>query len=265
MDELQGRVAVVTGGGSGIGRGIALACAGAGLRVAAADIDQDAADAVAAEICATGSEAIGVRVDVADSTSVARLRDIVEARFGAVHVLANNAGVMPVGPLADATADDWRWTFGVNVLGAVAVVDAFLPLLRANAPGHIVNTASMAALAPRLTGHLGVYSASKGALLVYSEVLRAELDAEGIGVSALCPGPVQTRIWESERNRPEEMGSAGPSQMAPARLAAGLDPLEVGRMVIEGIRRNTAYILTNEGSRARIEERFGRVLADSIE
>ena len=255
MEQLEGRVAVVTGAASGIGRGLAHAFADAGMSVVVADVDRAGASSVAAELVAAGHHAVGHRADVTDPESIAALARAALDAFGAVHVLANNAGVMPVGPLAEASEHDWTWTFDVNVRGVVRCVQAFLPHLSASTPAHIVNTASMAGLAPRVTSNLGVYSASKAAVVVYSEVLRAELASLGIGVSVLCPGPVSTRIWESERNRPAHLGETR-SVSAPERASTGLDPLEVGRMVVEAVRHDRPYIFTNAGSKGRIDRRI---------
>ncbi len=260
MEDLSDRVAVITGGASGIGRGIARALAAEGASVVVADLEAEAAEAVAAELTAEGQRAIARRVDVTDQSDLDALAAATIEAFGAVHVLANNAGVMTQGRLVDATDEDWSWIFDVNLHGLVRGVRAFLPHLREHAPAHIVNTASMAGLAPRPAGAVGVYSASKAAAVIYSEMLRAELAADGIGVSALCPGPVQTRIWEAERNRPPRFGEPRP-MTAPARVTQGLDPDEVGRLVVDGIRRDSAHILTSPGSRERIEERMEGIRA----
>ena len=260
MTEIEGRVAVVTGAASGIGRGIAQALGAAGARLVVADIDGAAAERVAAELSTAGHDATAVRVDVAEPDGSESLSKAAVEAYSAVHILVNNAGIMAPAPLAEASAADWEWTLDVNLRGVVRGVRAFLPLLREHAEAHIVNTGSMAGLAPRLDSGLGAYSASKAAVVVYSEMLRAELASEGIGVSVLCPGPVQTRIWEAGRNRQARFG-ANPAVEAPPRAADGIDAEAVGSLVVNAIRHDLAYIFTNEGSRERIEERARRIEA----
>ena len=257
MEGLRGRVAVVTGGGSGIGFGIARALADAGARLVVADIEGATAEAAAASFRSAGHPAIARRTDVTNADDLVSLAEATIEAFGAVHVLVNNAGVMTMGPLAEATEADWSWLFEVNVHGLVRGVRAFLPHLRANTPAHIVNTVSMAAVAPRLDGGMGIYTASKAAALGYTEVLRAELEGDGIGVTALCPGPVSTRLWEAERNRHPRFGQRK-SMNTPAR-ARRQQPDEVGAMVVDAILRDAGYLFTDLDSRERIEERRVRV------
>ena len=215
MDDLVGRTAVVTGGGSGIGRAIVLELGGAGMNVVIADIEEDAARAVASEAEAAGARAIPVHADVSDSASMQALADAAYAEFGAVHVLCNNAGVLIFGDMQNLKIEDWNWLLGVNVFGVLNGIYAFLPrMLEAGEPGHIVNTASIAALSGR-----GVYGVSKSAILNITETLREDLADTPIGVSCLCPGMLNTKIVAAQRNRPESMGAEGPRAV---RFRAGV-------------------------------------------
>jgi NAD(P)-dependent dehydrogenase (short-subunit alcohol dehydrogenase family) len=205
LQDLRGRVAVVTGGASGIGRGIARQLIGAGMQVVIADIERDALSRTADEIGAAG-----IPADVSDLESVRALARSVTGRFGAVHVVCNNAGVGPMARIADLTIEDWQWLIGVNLYGVIHGVQTFLPILEANADGgHIVNTASMAGLvAPQ---RLGAYSVTKFGVVALTEVLAAELAQAGsrVGATVLCPGTVRTNIRTSSRNRPEHLAGGG--------------------------------------------------------
>jgi NAD(P)-dependent dehydrogenase (short-subunit alcohol dehydrogenase family) len=266
MQDLVDKVGVVTGGGSGIGRGIALALAAAGTHVVVADIDSVAAEAVAQEASALGVRSLAVRVDVAKRDSLDALARTAYGSFDAVHVLCNNAGVIRSAPLADATIADWEWMLAVNLMGPVHGVMAFLPRMRETAgERHIVNTGSMSGLIVRAGLTLGVYSASKHAVVAYTEALRNELAPEGIGVSVLCPATVATRISDAGRNRQAEYG--GPFQRnvpASAAVNQGMDPTDVGRLVVRGIRENRLYIQTHREGRETVDARY-RALSASFE
>lgn len=271
MDELQGRVAVVTGGGSGIGRGMALAFGAAGMTVAVADIQQANAEAVAAEIESAGGRALAVGVDVTSEASLAQAAERIESEAGGVNLLCANAGVLArIGPLAEHGIEDWEYTLSVNVLGVVKTVTAFLPALRTSAPdAHILTTASLGGLVSDVRAPIGAYVASKFACVGYSEMLRAELASEGIGVSVLCPGVVVSNLTgTSAANRPEAFGA----QAAPQLAAAGGDapafppmamPAEaVGPIVIRAIRANRFLVLTHPKAKALVEDRFRKLLDD---
>ncbi len=266
MRELDGRIALVTGGGSGIGRGIAVALAGAGTRVVVADIERDAAEAVAAEIAASGGEASTERLDVTDPAAVEALAGRCDERYGGIDVLCNNAGVLGPTPLGPESLDNWRWTLDVNVLGVVHVINAFVPRMRArvSASGgeaHVVNTASIGGLIAGYGWEISAYIASKFAVVSMSRNLRGELAGSGIGVSVLCPGGVETRIWEAGRNRPAEYG--GPEAYEwPDRIARSrpIDPLLAGRHVLRAIREDEFYVITHTEGRAVIEADAREVL-----
>ena len=267
MEDLRGGTAVITGGGSGIGRGMALTFAAEGMNIVVADIEAGPAEAVALEAKEKGVRAIGVACDVSKAASVEALADRAYAEFGRVNLLCNNAGVLVNKPLADTTDADWQWIFSVNVNGVVYGVRSFLPRMRAQgSPAHIVNTASQAGLASILGGGggLGVYSASKYAVVAFSETLRHELAEEGIGVSVLCPGGVRTNIGSSARNRPSELGgpAANPARQGPVPGTSpqGLEPLEVGQLVLAAVRANRGYIITQHENRGPILERFSNIL-----
>ncbi len=205
MRELSGKVAVVTGGGSGIGQGMVVAFAQAGMHVVIADIDLPAAEKVAAEASALGVKALAVATDVTKRGSVEALAERVYGELGAAHLLCNNAGVAVFGQLDAMTDHDWRWVLDVNLEGVVNGLQAFLPRMKAQSgEKHIVNTASVAGIAA--FAGLGVYVATKYAVVGISESLRAEGESYGLGVSVLCPGVVRTRIFESERIRPAALG-----------------------------------------------------------
>lgn len=248
MQTLRDRVAVITGAGSGIGAALAHACADAGMRVVVADIEKDAAEAVAKALRARDAEAVALPVDVADRDSVARLAAMTWAAFGACHLLCNNAGVSVLKPLLASGADDWSWVLSVNLMGAVHGVAAFAPrLIEQRETAHIVNVASMAGLLP-LPG-FGVYAASKYAVVGFSEVLQQELAPHGIGVSIVCPGMVATRIQDSARNRPGGGTAEAPPADAdpnfPAELAAVIAPEQVAATILTAVRDNALYVPTH--------------------
>ena len=263
METFKDTVAVVTGGGSGIGRALTLALARAGSRVVVADVDEGAMAAVAGEVTALGGEALTVRTDVSDLGQVQALADRAWKTFGAVHVLCNNAGVAAWGGLEQATHRDWQWVLGVNLWGVIHGVETFVPRMIAGGErGHVVNTASMAGLIA--SQGLGVYNTSKYAVVGLSETLAKDLKPYGIGVSVLCPGFVQTRIHESERNRPGGAAvDANTLGMLGQLVAGGIEPAAVAEKVVDAVRSDRFYILTHPEMKHLIELRTRAILDEA--
>jgi NAD(P)-dependent dehydrogenase (short-subunit alcohol dehydrogenase family) len=276
MNELRGRVAVVTGGGSGIGRGIALALGGEGMTVAVADIQGPKAKEVAREIEASGGTALGIGVDVTSVASLASAAEAIVAETGGVNLLCANAGVLArVGPLASHTIGDWEYTLSVNVLGVVKTVAAFLPALRGRAPdAHIVTTASLGGLVSDVGAPMGAYVASKYACVGYSEMLRAELEPQGIGVSVLCPAVVTSSLLAtSTENRPGAFGAQGAVELAGApedakrpgphlALQHAMPAEDVGPVLIRAIRANRLHVLTHPHAKPLVDARCRTILED---
>jgi NAD(P)-dependent dehydrogenase (short-subunit alcohol dehydrogenase family) len=259
MNELKGRVAVVTGGASGIGRAMAELFARERAKVVVADVDERALAEVVESIRARDGVALGVRTDVTDLASVEALAATVFRTFGKVNVLCNNAGVALWGGLESATHRDWQWVLGVNLWGVIHGVEAFVPrMVASKEPGHIVNTASMAGLVA--TRGLGVYNTSKYAVVGLSETLAKDLRPYRIGVSVLCPMGVATQIRESARNRPAGLANAAPSAAEPVELMGRtLAPAAVADMVLAAIRVNRLYVITHEEGLQALRRRHERL------
>jgi NAD(P)-dependent dehydrogenase (short-subunit alcohol dehydrogenase family) len=257
MEQLRGKVAVVTGGGSGIGRGICLALVREGARVMVADVDAGKAEAVAVELRALGAEAQAHATDVSSIGSVEGLAAATVAAFGGVDLMCNNAGVYLTGPVRDLTVDDWRWVMSVNLDGVFHGCRVFRPLLVERGGGHIMNTASLGGLLPSSSA----YSASKAAVVSFSEILRSELAADGIEVSCLCPGAVRTDLASCDRLRPGHLADAGNSSAGLAQsIEQGITGEEAGAIAVEGIKRNDALVFTDTSFRSAVQARFDRIL-----
>ena len=256
MQELEGKVAVVTGAGSGIGEGIARAAAAAGMNVVVADIDMDKARLVAEDL---GEQALAVPVDVSSLSSVEALRDAAIERFGAVHLLCNNAGVWIGALMQDADIKDWQYLINVNLYGVIHGVKAFLPLLLEQGEGHIVNTASMGGL---ISGPPeGLYTTTKFAVVGLSEALLMEVADKGIGVSVLCPGLVDTNlITQSFAVRPQELNSGIEHGQPAPDVASGISPQTVGEQVVDAVREGGFYIITHDDYREVIAMRHEGIM-----
>ncbi len=245
--DLRGKSAVVTGGGNGIGRALCLAFAEQGANVLVADIEAEAADAVAEEAAALGVRSLGVTVDVTDESSVSDLADASWDAFGSVDILVNNAGVMHgTAPLHECTATDFDWVFAVNVRGALNGIRAFVPrFIAAGRPCRVVNTASEHALGIPHIG-AGLYTASKHALLGLADVLRREVP-DFVKVCALCPGIVDSTLWRSSERRATAFGGSVPAPEAAGDFMrqVGMPAAEVAAQAVEGIRAGLFLIVTH--------------------
>ncbi len=257
MKDFANRVAVVTGAASGMGLAFAHRFAEEGMNVVLADIESEPLAMAEAAIKAKGGDVLAVRTDVMSEDAVNRLADAAFSRFGNVHIVCNNAGVAATAATLrsrpwETSLADWEWTFGVNFMGVLYGVRAFIPrMLENDDEGHIVNTASMAGL---LTG-ANPYNVSKHAVVCLTEGIYKEFRTMGAKLSAsvLCPGLIRTAILEAERNRPPEFGP--PTTMASQRpevqafsagfeaaLKVGIEPEEVATQVFEAIRDDRFYI-----------------------
>jgi NAD(P)-dependent dehydrogenase (short-subunit alcohol dehydrogenase family) len=272
MRDLAGKVAVVTGAASGIGLAVSRRLAADGMRVMMADVEEPALLAAAASLAAAGMETATAVADVSDADSVAGLAQATLERFGAVHVVCNNAGVSQDGPAWKIPLAQWDWIVSVNLFGVVHGIRSFLPHLLEQREGHIVNTASVGGL---LAGPwLSPYHATKHAVIALSESLYHELAAIGspVGVSVLCPGNVQTRIHEASRNwparygpRPDEADApeiAGWRQAASAAIESGSDPAVVATAVRDAIVDGRFWILTHPEFGSAILDKYSRAVAE---
>jgi NAD(P)-dependent dehydrogenase (short-subunit alcohol dehydrogenase family) len=272
MENVDGKVAFITGGASGIGLGLAKVLVGAGAKVVMADVRQDHLDEALEWFARNGRQdndrnsVLGIRLDVTDRAAYAAAAEESLHTFGKMHILVNNAGMGISGSIKEARYDDWDWGLGVMIGGAINGITTFLPHLLAHGEGgHIVNTASMAAVIP--VKNFSIYGTAKMAMIGLSECLRTDLAADNIGASAFCPGPVQTNIRESGRTRPAQYrgnsGFALHEQQLQARPNSPLwmDPVECGERILRGIRRNDLYIFTHPEFKEGTAEHFEAMLA----
>jgi NAD(P)-dependent dehydrogenase (short-subunit alcohol dehydrogenase family) len=273
MDDFAGKVAVVTGAASGIGGGIARQAAREGMKVVLADIEAEALAGAEASVADLSAETLAVPTDVTSADSVAALATAAYDRFGAVHLLCNNAGVFQAGVVWERTRADWEWVMGVNFWGVLNGIQAFVPrMLDVGEPAHIVNTSSMAGVTT--VAYSGPYVVSKFACAALTECLAHDMRAQGtnIGVSCLVPGAVATNIASSGRNRPDEPPSeaqapdhAFTEQMLADLLATkGREPDDAGAIVFDGLRAGKFWISTTEDYERLMSERFDALRACAL-
>jgi len=271
MRNVENKVAVVTGAASGIGRGMAESFVAAGMKVVLSDVEQARLATTCHELQAAGADVHAVIADVSKPDQVGALAEASMRRYGAVHVLCNNAGVgTSARPSWDASLDDWNWVLGVNLMGVIHGMRSFIPIMiEQNSEAHIVNTASLAGL---IYGGNTIYSVSKYGVVGLSESIQLELTRAGhkIKVSVLCPGWVRTDINHAHRNRPADLAPAAPASGDPThkvfadwvtdQIANGLDPRVVGEQVLDAIQNDRFYVLTHPEWQPLIEHRMKTVL-----
>ncbi|MEM7311445.1 MAG: SDR family NAD(P)-dependent oxidoreductase [Planctomycetota bacterium] len=266
MQELREKVAVVTGAASGIGLALTEHFLAQGTKVVMADIEEATLESERKRLAENGARVHAVRCDVRSADDVAALRDEALSHFGAVHIVCNNAGVAPGGPMLETTPEDWRWIVDVNVLGVAYGITTFGPLLVEQGEGHIVNTASEAGLVTNTS--LGMYCATKHAVVGMTEALYRELEPhEGVSTSVLCPNLVTTGIFHSERNRGDQAQETASqvATMAPLREAlkvAGIAPAQVATNVADAIRENRFWIFTHAFTPQTAAKRFADIEAN---
>jgi NAD(P)-dependent dehydrogenase (short-subunit alcohol dehydrogenase family) len=273
LKEFKDKVAVITGAASGIGFGLAERCAQEGMKIVLADVEEEVLQQAETQIRSIGVDTLAVKTDVSKAEEVEALVKKTIERFGAVHLLCNNAGVAGGGTVWDSTLADWRWVLGVNLWGVIHGLHYFVPImLNQDTECHIVNTASTAGLiaSPRMAP----YAVSKHGIVAISETLYKQLEERKtkIGVSVLCPGYVRTRLTESDRNRPKELledvnGDSGSwdeemqafLDKARQLVEGGIPPKHVAEMIFSAVRDNRFYVFPNAGDfkllmQARMED-----------
>jgi NAD(P)-dependent dehydrogenase (short-subunit alcohol dehydrogenase family) len=274
IDNFKGKTAVLTGAGSGFGLECARIAARLGMNLVLVDVQEDALEQAANELTAQGANVLACKVDVSDATAMEQLALQVQQRFGAPHLVFNNAGVGSGGLIWENSVADWQWVLGVNLWGVVHGVRLFTPMMLQAAKqdpsyqGHIVNTASMAGLlaAP----NMGVYNVSKHAVVALSETLYQDLQlvSDQVGASVLCPYFVPTGISQSHRNRPADVAADKPTQsqligqaMSDKAVGSGkVSAAEVAQKVFDAVQAGQFYIYSHPQALSLVSQRMQAVV-----
>jgi len=274
MQDFNGKVAVVTGGASGIGLALAKHALGEGMRVVIADIEGNALEQAQEELSGGPDKVLAMQIDVARAEEMERLAETAFKRFGAVHLLCNNAGVGGGASIVGSTLADWQWVLGVNLWGVIHGIRSFVPaMIKQGVPCHVVNTASISGL---VAGPgMGLYKVSKHAVVSLSETLYCEMKVAGlpIGVSVLCPAHVRSRIMDSARNRPPELCNPPDGKPLNPKIQAALaqfrEAIDQGMLAEElaerafaAIRKQQLYVLSHPAFNGDIATRLENILAE---
>lgn len=261
MQDLKGKVAVITGGATGIGLAFALELAATGVaHIIIASTNKDRLEAAATEIRKTGAEALPIVCDVSEKASVQNLHDEAITAFGHVDILACNAGVTTGGPLLDHRPEDWDWVFGVVLNGTVNCIQAFYPGMCERKTGHILITGSQAGMNVTWVKLHGPYTAAKSAVMALGAALRPEASEHGVGVSNVIVAGTQTEILQGERSRPAKFGE--PQNLDRVkRNAHRIPPSDIGKMMVDGIKQNKEWIATHPELKESTKGYFDRILA----
>lgn len=266
MNNLEGKVAFITGGASGIGLGMARVFHSAGMKVIIADIRKDHLEDALESFGGGTSDIHTLNLDVTDRKAFENAAQEAEEVFGKVHILCNNAGIYLYGSMQKATYEDWDWVLNVNLGGVINGIQTFVPRMISHGEGgHIVNTSSISGIFT--AGGTGIYTTSKFAVVGLSEALRLDLEKENIGVSVLCPGFVNSKVYDSGKTRPVQLANSGYAvkqeileKLKKAHNEIGMDPLEVGEKVLSAIRKNKLYIITHPEFAGEIRRRSAAIL-----
>jgi len=268
MEDLEGKVGVITGAASGIGRAMAVAFAAEGMQLALADVEVEPLEDTAEMVRAEGTNAIAVPTDVSDPTQVESLAGKTVGEFGALHLACNNAGVSAGGLTWQIDLEDWNWVLGVNFYGVLHGLRSFTPRIIESGGGHIVNTASMAGLTS--PPGMSPYNVSKHAVVTLSESMSVELSMAHpeVGISVLCPGWVRTRIHEADRNRPSDPAAVeddrpeleGMRDLVAGLIEGGLDPAAVAAQVVTAVKERESWIFTHPDWMEMVSGRTQRIV-----
>ena len=273
MKDVEGKVAFITGGSSGIGLGQAHVFHEAGMKVVIGYIRDDQVGP-ALDGFKTGKERVhAIKVNVVDRAAMKAAADEIEAKFGKIHLLSNNAGIGPLTALLATEPKDFDQTIAINLTGVYNGIHEFVPRIRKHGEGgHVVTTSSMSGILPTEGGGAGAYTASKFAVTGMMEILRSELDAAkaNIGASVYCPGLVATNIFELEKNlsasfnekeKAAPADAAANTEMIRKIVGAGMSPVEAAQIVLAGIRNNDLFILSHPEFGAGLQERMDALMA----